>query len=115
MTKLSKAARIRALYAKGKSTTQIAGTVGCSVTYARVCARQRILESGRSVFDVAYSPGYQKRRYHTDKAYRKKHLAVMSKYKANLRKTDPEWRARDIARCAAYRARKRAERMEAHP
>lgn len=39
---MSKAQRIRALYAQGKSTREIADEIGCADSYVRVCARQRV-------------------------------------------------------------------------
>ena len=39
---MSKAQKIRDLYAQGLSTAQIAKRVGCSDSYVRVCARQRV-------------------------------------------------------------------------
>lgn len=50
---MSKAARIRALYAEGKTTREIADEVGCRPEYVRVVARQRDA-SGRSAHDDAY-------------------------------------------------------------
>ena len=53
MGTMSNAARIRALHAEGKTTREIAEIVGCSVGYARVCARQRDAR-GRSPYDDTY-------------------------------------------------------------
>lgn len=39
---MSKAQKIRELYAKGLTTAQIAKRVGCLDSYVRVCARQRV-------------------------------------------------------------------------
>lgn len=39
---MTKAERIRELYAKGLSTRQIADRVGCDTAYVRVVARQRV-------------------------------------------------------------------------
>lgn len=50
---MTKAERIRELYAKGLSTREIADTVGCLTSYVRVCARQRA-ESGTSKIDARY-------------------------------------------------------------
>jgi DNA invertase Pin-like site-specific DNA recombinase len=77
MATMSKAERIRKLFAKGKSTTEIAKIVGCTTTYARVCARQRI--NGQSVWDKAYNTSDKEKerraklfreRYHGDPKFR---------------------------------------------
>lgn len=85
---MTKADRIRALYAEGRTIKQIAEIVGCREEYARVCAQQRV--NGRySAADVRYAP---------EKAARQSW-----RYK-----TDPEFRAR---RNAASRSSKRRKRV----
>lgn len=51
---MSKAQRIRELYAHGYSIKQVAEIVGCRDSYVRTCARQRVLEGGRSIADIRY-------------------------------------------------------------
>lgn len=51
---MTKAQRIRELYAKGYTPPEIAKIVGCLDSYARVCARQRVGGSQCSA-DVKYS------------------------------------------------------------
>jgi uncharacterized protein YjcR len=60
---MSKAARIRELYAQGYETREIADLVGCSPEYVRVAGRQR--RDGKSVAQIAYEashPDYIERR-----------------------------------------------------
>ena len=52
--KISKAQRIRALYAQGKTCNEIAEIVGCRPEYARVCAQQRV-GGADSNADTAYA------------------------------------------------------------
>lgn len=53
---MTKADRIRKLYATGKYTTrQIADIVGCGVPYVRTAARQRV-DGHESKSDLAYRP-----------------------------------------------------------
>ncbi len=40
---MTKAYKIRLLYAQGKSTREIADALGCSTEYVRVCSRQRVI------------------------------------------------------------------------
>ena len=54
MVKISKAQRIRALYAQGKTCREIADIVGCRPEYARVCAQQRV-GGADSNADTAYA------------------------------------------------------------
>lgn len=59
---MSKAARIRELYAQGLGTGEIADLVGCKKEYVRVAGRQR--RDGKSVAQIAYeaaNPDYVKR------------------------------------------------------
>lgn len=49
---MTKAERIRTLYAAGKSIREIADIIGCSDSYVRVAARQRT--NGSSKHDRAY-------------------------------------------------------------
>jgi transposase len=51
---MTKADRIRALYAEGLSTSEIAEIVGCGTPYVRVCARQR-KNGGYSEIDRRYA------------------------------------------------------------
>ena len=103
--KVSKAQKIRALYAEGKTCNEIAQIVGCLPEYARVCAQQRgkghwyskadatyeLRRNGGKTFKEARRIG-RKKRYQTDAVYRKRH----------------------IDKCAEYRARKCAERQVVH-
>ena len=78
---MSKAARICALYAEGKTVSEIAAIVGCLPAYVRVCARQRA-GGGMSKIDRRWyeksgrkwGQAY-KRRYLKDPANRKRHNA----------------------------------------
>ena len=94
---MSKAARIRELYAKGVGCTEIARIIGCRPEYARVCAQQRV-HKGKSNSDKRYLSDpdvaerrrkwrreYSKWRYHTDPSFRRRHLAAKRRYAARMR------------------------------
>lgn len=99
---MSKAARIRELYAKGKTCGEIAQIVGCRVEYARVCAQQRRGEGGRSQSDE---------RYYAKSENRDRRRTWCRNYTRNRYQNDPEFRARHQATRARYEARKRQEAM----
>ena len=61
---MSKAERIRKLYAQGLGSAEIAALVGCSQEYCRVAGRQRNVPGGKSVADAKYeadNPDYVER------------------------------------------------------
>ena len=74
---MTKSDRIKALYAQGKSTREIADIVGCHDSYVRVCARQRVpgghnpdkdykrrmLDLGKQVVDLAEYRRLRRRAY----------------------------------------------------
>lgn len=89
MGAVSKAQRIRALYAQGKTCNEIADIVGCLPEYARVCAQQR-RRGALSKADEAY----MMRRYGGKTAVEAQRL------KSKERDADPEQREK---RCAYMR------------
>ena len=106
---MTKSARIRALYAEGKSTREIADIVGCGMSYVRVCARQRI--NGLSESDIRYRAklgtndytSYQKALFKKNPAYKRRHLAYVKAYCAAERKGLPVDKMKAAGR-QAYRS-----------
>jgi hypothetical protein len=97
---VSKAARIRELYALGIPNRDIAAQVGCSMEYVRVAARQRVLAGGRSEADQRYYGThadqvrtwkreymllYQRERYANDPEFRRRRLDASAKSKKKAR------------------------------
>ena len=76
----TKAARIRALYAEGKTCKEIAAIVGCLPAYARVYARQRQPGAGSHAdrkwregdHYKAYQREYWARRWREDAEFRQR-------------------------------------------
>lgn len=99
----SKAARIRALYAQGVSTREIADQVDCRPEYVRVVARQRVLPGSVSVSDLAYRK--------TD-AYKARHRAYQRQWQRQRYRTDPTWRADVLARNKAVYHQRTKDRRE---
>lgn len=97
---MSKAQRIRDLYAQRKTCGEIAKIIGCRVEYARVCAQQRGTKAidGRSKAEWAYI----KKRYGTDDWAEGLRLAARARY------ADPVRHAQHLQNCRNYRARKSA-------
>lgn len=81
---MTKADKIRELYALGWATSKIAAEVGCRVEYVRVCAQQR--RDGRmSRADRKYLPTaneVRKNRYATDPSARHRRLATNARSRA---------------------------------
>jgi DNA-binding CsgD family transcriptional regulator len=92
----TKSERIMALYAKGRTTRQIAETVGCRIEYVRVVARQR--KGGTSKHDEAYLM----------RRYGGKTLKEAHRNEMRVRLADPIRRARHMQHVRNYRARQRA-------
>lgn len=96
---MTKAAKILALYAQGKSTRDNAAAVGCDPAYVRVVARQR-KGTGRSDIDMRYltSPlGQDTSRAHARRVAQKQSAYYKTLYHA----LDPDLRA--AVRAQAYR------------
>lgn len=94
MTKTSKAARIRNLYAEGKTTTEIAGIVGCLPAYARAVKQRN--ESGDSDTNrrwreknAAHIRAQRRKRfkklYRTNPAFRARHLGYQKRARDEAR------------------------------
>lgn len=106
---MTKSARIRALYAEGKSTREIADIVGCGTSYVRVCARQRI--NGLSESDIRYRAklgtndytSYQKALFKKNPDYKRRHRAYCKSYSAAKRRGLPVDKRKDVGR-QAYRS-----------
>ena len=92
---MSKAAKIKQLYAQGMSVAQIAEIIGCDPAYVRVCARQRII-GGMSVHDIAWQ--------RTDAYLKIKRERRLERYWS-----DPEFRQRTIE--AQRRSRSKQKSM----
>lgn len=107
---MTKAARIRALYAEGHTVKMIAEVVGCRQEYVRVCAQQRV--GGPSKADRTYQPEKRAReawRYQNDPDYRARRNANSRDCKRRKR-LDPEYRERDNAYMREWNKRKREAR-----
>ena len=90
--KISKAQRIRALYAQGKTCNEIAEIVGCRPEYVRVCAQQRVAGANSNADNA-----YRTRVYGSMEAYNeamrpKKRAASLEYY--HQKRRDPEWMER---------------------
>jgi len=110
---MTKAERIRALYAKGRTTREIAVEVfrtrhptAANLAYVRVSGRQR-LDGSKSAADKRYyyenggremQSAWAAHRYATDAKFRENALA----YQANRYATDAKFRARTKARARAW-------------
>lgn len=87
---MTKAARIRELYAQGKSTSAIAEIVGCSAGYVRVCARQRGVNAIKvkgcrmAKADIAY---YTARHGSMDAYFEWNRARVRERYRQSKRST----------------------------
>ena len=86
---MTKAQRIRELYAQGKTCGEIAALIGCRVEYARVCAQQRAKGESRAdknwKVNAADHIRRQRRekwrwRYATDPVFRERHKATKARY-----------------------------------
>ena len=130
----SKAARIRALYAQGKSTGEISEIVGCRIEYVRVAARQRV-EVGPSEIDrrylmrkyggdtlaEAWRNAWANDPKHRDRLSRNYAKSMMRKYGGadvaeatrNKYATDNAFRESKLAAAARYRRKKRQQRLDA--
>jgi hypothetical protein len=79
---MTKADQIRALYATGLSTSEVAERVGCRTEYVRVCARQR-KDGGASEIDKRYTTSdlgrltRQRREDECESAARRAYYAVL--------------------------------------
>lgn len=138
---MSKAARIRELYADGKTTAVIATIVGCRPEYVRVAGRQR--KDGMSKSDVKwlmsaypeartlreavnlkrqafhaanphYARDYFKKRYHGDPAFRLRWLRKTGAYNNRRYATDPAFRQATIDRTKRNKRRRRLEAAQAN-
>jgi uncharacterized protein YjcR len=100
---MSKAARIRELYAQGFSVREIADKVGCSPEYVRIAARQRAGGS-HSEGDKrwrAANPGKMaarvRERLATDPEYRQRRNEYKDRWLRSRLQNDPEYRERHLA------------------
>lgn len=85
---MTKADRIRALYAAGKSTREIADIIGCKTSYVRVVARQR--RGGLSEHDIKYLPRKNEIRRAAYHAARKRGLGSSEASRfTSMRSIDP--------------------------
>lgn len=97
---MSKAARIRELYAQGKTCKEIAGIIGCKVEYARICAQQR----GTKAAGPSASSADAK---YLMRKYGGKTLQEAQMLKQRQRMADPAFRKIQSARVlASYHRRK---------
>lgn len=109
---MTKAEKIRALYAKDNKTTgEIAKIVGCGPEYVRVVARQRV-DRGKSESDKRYIL----RRFGDWSAYWRymnegRDKEAVAAYRAKRWREDPEYRRRKYERTARWHARKRELRQ----
>lgn len=104
---MSKASRIRELYAQGLGTREIADRVGCRIEYVRVAARQR-KDGNNSEIDTRYLVNkfgsLQTAFTVNNERTRERRIA----YYRDRRRNDPEYRAMCREWDRARRARKRA-------
>lgn len=120
---MSKAARIRALYAEGRSTREIAAIVGCRPEYVRVAGRQRkhgpapadqryrVSPKGQASLEARYQKFIQ--RYRSDPEFRKRLNARKAESWRERYRSDPAYRERLCARMRErYRKAKRLEAAE---
>lgn len=95
---MSKAARIRDLYAQGLATGEIAKIVGCRPEYVRVVARQRD-EKGYSRADKTWM---QKRWGGTDVAdMLRRRYAQDESYRTRIKQAVKDWKQRKRAEVAS--------------
>lgn len=94
---MTKADRIRSLYAEGRYTTgEIADLVGCLASYVRVCARQRV--DGLSVIDRKYRSKIESQTGEPySQHYNRKRMRAMSAYYVVQRRLLRMGHSRDFA------------------
>ena len=104
---MSKASRIRELYAQGLGTAEIARSVGCNPAYVRVAGRQR-----KDGTDSPADTKWRTKVYGSMEAYYEENNARTRErriaYYRDRRRNDPEYLAKCRGWDRARRARKRA-------